>query len=181
MTVKEPPVPEMKPIFVMDIDGVLNPDDRQAPGYTLVVNKRAGNHYGRFAQMHKAHIKLFDHIREYHDADFAWATSWVHFPEMLEWYESELGFSAGEVARIDVPRESGDRFGYSYKYNAICEFIGDRPAIWMDDVWGGKEAGWAEHRTKEDGIRTAFIPVESRIGLSRTQIKAILQWLHWRE
>ncbi len=52
----------------------------------------------------------------------------------------------------------------------------DRPAFWIDDLFGGKDEIWAEDRT-ERGVPTSVRRITSPVGLTRADIDAALVWL----
>lgn len=181
MTRKKKPVeieieqPPAKQVFVMDIRGVFNPLER-SPGYKSAIYTGHGEHHGRFFLINPDHIRFLDEIRKNELADFAWASTWVHFPEMLSWYEEELGFEKNTVERIGVPAFEGHKFGVTYKFHDVARHVSGRAAIWVDDVWGGREPRWARERT-DRGLRTSVVATMPYVGLDRRNMGTILGWL----
>ncbi|MCK2240055.1 MULTISPECIES: HAD domain-containing protein [unclassified Crossiella] len=106
------------------------------------------------------------------DIDIAWATSWGH--RASEWIAPRLELPALPV--IEVPNQAPG-FGWSAKLGPIRRWIDRRPLVWIDDVYGGKEHGWAEDRRDEEGIPTLLIETDPGRGLQREHIDAILSWL----
>jgi hypothetical protein len=161
------------PYLILGINGVLNPAQRN-PGFDstpfrTVATQREYVHYS------KHHQEFLKFIADNKMAELVWATSWCHDPQALDWFEKLMGLESLPV--IDVPLHDPPAGNFSLKLNPIIAYIGDRPAIWVEDCVGGRELRWAERRTKE-GIRTAVVPLNEWTGLSREGMSAVLGWLH---
>lgn len=107
-----------------------------------------------------------------HGAELVWATSWG--VRAADWIAPRLGLPSMPV--IDVPNY-GPAFGWSAKIGPIREWVVDRPLAWLDDQFGGKEFGWAEDRSDEDGIPTLIEAVEAGEGLRRRHLDEVIRWL----
>lgn len=105
-------------------------------------------------------------------AELVWATSWG--PRAADWIALRLGLP--DMPVLEVP-DGGPRFGWSAKLDPIVRWVGDRPLAWLDDVFGGKEFGWADDRCAGHGLPTLLIEVDPSRGLQRTHIDELVTWL----
>jgi hypothetical protein len=164
----------VKPYLLMDVDGVLNPNG-PAKGFRVVGYDGPGS-LGGCVRINDSHIPwlagLLPHV------EFVWCTSWSTSPEALRWLAGQLRLPE-DLPCIDVGR-GGVAWGYTLKYGPVREFIGDRPAVWIDDVFGGKEWGWSEDRTAA-GIPTLIEEVDPWRGLDDIGMGRVLAWLKEQE
>lgn len=170
-------VTETAPVVVWDVDRVLVPDvptsahhahryDGPGPLGTPVsgdvyLNPEHGTWIVELTKAGAAH---------------AWATSWGQIA--ADWIAPRLGVpAAANWPVIDVGTYSSIDWGWTSKARPVQEFLGpDRPAYWIDDLFGGKEQGWAEERSAR-GVPTVIRRIDSPAGLTRADIDAALIWL----
>ncbi|WP_188187517.1 hypothetical protein [Nonomuraea sp. SYSU D8015] len=166
----------MKPYLVMDVDGVFNPISDDAPdGYER--RMYSGPERSGFAWVNPAHADWLAEVLPRVEA--VWATSWRTEPSALAWMARQLGLPE-DLPQIEVGRYGGTGFGYTAKFGPVTKFIGDRPTIWIDDVFGGKDYIWAEDRTAS-GIPTLLEDPRPYKGLDDIGMGRVLAWLAEQE
>ncbi|TMR10969.1 hypothetical protein ETD86_37265 [Nonomuraea turkmeniaca] len=107
------------------------------------------------------------------DVEIAWATSWHQTANAL----LARAYDLPDLPVMNVgPYDSDTRFGCSLKSGAILEHVGDRPLVWVDNVFGGKDSGWGEDRTAA-GSPTLLIHVDASVALVKSQMDAVTRWL----
>lgn len=152
-----------KPLFYMDIDGVLNPfTTRKIEGYSSF-ECHAG-----YIIANKSHIDWINANRD--NFDFVWATSWElqankHFAPAvgLEPFSETILFGKEHpyLEFHELYPNDEIRFGlvlngsFGHKIKWIAAHAGDRPFIFCDDLIVPREEEWAKERTK-NGIPTLF-------------------------
>ncbi|MEU8310448.1 HAD domain-containing protein [Actinomadura sp. NPDC048955] len=170
------PHPSCRPVLLLDVDGVLNPhlepDAAAAAGYrrhtfTLTPYQRRispwlNPQHGQWLRELAEHLQL------------VWCTSWEH--AAAQHIAPVLGLP--EMAVVEVGPMGGAVFdGRSAKADAVNCWLGNRPAVWLDDVHGVGDHQWARDRN-EDCDPTLLVTVNPTQGFIRPHVDVILQWLH---
>ncbi len=147
----------MRPLLLLDVDGVLNPlGVREAPGFTP---HRVG---GMRVLLSTNHGRW---LRELADAfDLAWATSWERDADLI-------------AERIGIPRglpaiEFTDQSEWTVKLPDVVRYVGDRAVAWVDDQLGPEVRAWAESRA----VPTLLVETDSRVGLTSAHIERLRTW-----
>lgn len=161
-----------KPYLLLDIDGTLNASGGANYGYVKVPYDAETN---QWAWMHLDHGAWLAALAA--RVDIVWATSWHVDPDALAWYAAVQGLPT-DLPVIEVGQVSGVRWGHTLKFNAVGRFLNDnrRPAIWLDDIFGGKDWGWAEDRT-DDGVPTLLVQANPFTGWTADQYAEMTTWL----
>ena len=151
----------MRPIILLDLDGVLNPFAAATcpDGYQERVLFE-GEGPERYAVAHGAWITELAAAGE-----LWWATGWGHHAN--ERYLPLLGVEPLPfVVFPPVPFEP------ELKVPAVAELVRDRPAAWIDD--NHPEAGrcWAAERE----ARTLLVDIDPAVGWTRTDVDRVLEW-----
>lgn len=123
-----------RPYLLIDVDGVLNPfgavvvpdgfSRHELMGYEVWLSSRHGSWLNRLATWF----------------DLAWATTWEHHASAL--IAPQLGLPE-DLPVIEFHRGSAYQ---TWKLPAVEEFVGDRPAAWIDDDLWTDAFTWAERR-----------------------------------
>ncbi|MFI6512876.1 HAD domain-containing protein [Streptosporangium sp. NPDC050855] len=165
----------MKPYLVMDVDGVINPTAEEPRGYRRVAYP--GSEQDGYVWVNDDHVRWLAEVLP--RVELVWATSWSTEMWALRWLAKELGLPE-DLPCIDVGKYGGVTFGRTAKIGPVEKYIGDRPTVWIDDVFGGKDWGWALDRT-EEGIPTLLINPPSHLGLGFIDMGRVLAWLDEQE
>ena len=150
----------MKPLLLIDVDGVLNPD------LTNSQARRAG-----FVRRHALGYALWvstahgDWLRGMRDLyELVWATTWM---DRANLYISPLvGLPHLPVIEFDFDADGPT------KIPGILRYVGDRPFAWLDD-----EVSTGQERLLDASHdRHLLIRVDSRTGLLPEHIAAAREW-----
>jgi hypothetical protein len=151
---------DVRPLALIDVDGVLNPYGTPAcpPGYV---------EYEMFpnedpVRVHAGHgaLKLAEL------ADLTWAPSWDDDANRL--LVPLLGLPALPVIRCSQPA-----FNHYDKFPAISRGVGQRPAVWFDDLHSVQAVDWARRRSPA----TRLIHVNPAIGLTCADVDNAIEFL----
>lgn len=180
-----------KPLFLLDIDGVLNLFDARIPTGKhwfdtkgrMHAETRVPDHlreaivHGYSLVLHPEHPDMISEIEELFEP--VWATMW----QELAWMAGlEMGFGV-DWDYIDFDsfytaeqhaerRRTGVGVG-PYKQPGIEAILGDRPGVWVDDDMTPAQILWAQRRT-EAGIPTLFIQPDPEFGMTWEHVDEIL-------
>lgn len=159
----------MRPLLLLDVDGVLNPAGRPTPdfrryrctvadvAYTVHLNPRHGTRLMELA------------LRT--GAELAWATTWEQYAN--EWIAPRLGLPSLPV--ITMGPDAGSRCGEMVKTRYVAEYVGRRPFVWFDDqVYREDEEYLRVHRGLDDFL---LVHVPATVGLTSRHLDAALRWL----
>lgn len=94
--------------------------------------------------------------------ELVWATTWAHSANESMSPILELG----QLAVIEFDRGTGD----IWKLPSVQEFIGNRPAAWIDDDLYLDADEWADERDKP----TLLIRTSSSVGLTKEHVDQLL-------
>lgn len=162
------------PVVLWDVDDVLNVATEAHVGHTYDGPGPTGTPVTGTVYLNTAQGAWMAELTAA-GASHAWATSWGQLA--ASWIAPRLHTPAKDWPVIDVDVHDGVMFGHTRKFPEVSAFLGvDRPAFWIDDVFGGKDEIWAEDRT-ERGVPTAVRRITSPVGLTRADIDAALVWL----
>ena len=170
-----------RPLFLLDIDGVVNLFDawertgkvwwdtkgRMQQHKTAPAHLREALVQGYRLLLHPEHPEM---VAEFEDRfECVWATMW----QDRAWYAGlELGFGMDwdyidfDSYRIERPvgQMTGIGIG-NIKNPGIIDILGDRPGVWVDDDMTPAQIAWAQKRT-EAGIPTLFIQPDPEFGMT---------------
>jgi hypothetical protein len=159
----------VKPLLLIDVDGVLNPMGRAAPDfrryrctvgaevYTVHLNARHGR-------------RLLD-LALATGSELVWATTWEDHAN--EWIAPRIGLPTLPV----IPMSPGEpsEFGEMFKTRHVAEYAGRRPFVWFDDqVWAEDEEYLRVHQGLDDFL---LIHVDPRQGLTSRHLGMAHEWL----
>ncbi|GAA4933239.1 hypothetical protein HD597_009556 [Nonomuraea thailandensis] len=162
----------MKPLLLLDVDGVLNPMGRPAPDfrryrctigddvYTVHLNPRHGRRLLELALVT--------------GSELVWATTWEHHAN--DWIAPRIGLPSLPV--ITLGSSSGapaSEHGEMFKTPHVAAYAGQRPFVWFDDqVWAEDEEYLRVHQGLADFL---LIHVDPRQGLTSRHLGMAHEWL----
>ncbi|WP_235854710.1 HAD domain-containing protein [Nonomuraea aridisoli] len=159
----------MRPLILLDVDGVLNPMGRPPPEfrpyrctvdgvlYTVRLNARHGR-------------RLLD-LAASTGAELVWATTWEEHAN--DWIAPRIGLPTLPVIPMTPvePSEHGEMF----KTRHVAAYVGRRPFVWFDDqVWAQDEDYLRVHQGLDSFLLVHVDPVE---GLTRRHLGMAHEWL----
>ncbi|WP_113704512.1 HAD domain-containing protein [Nonomuraea lactucae] len=159
----------MKPLLLIDVDGVLNPFGRPEPGfrryrctlgrevYTVHLNPRHG---ARLLELALAT-----------GAELVWATTWEHHAN--EWIAPRIGLPPLPVVPMGPVQES--ELGEMFKTPHVAEYVESRPFVWFDDQVAREDEEYLRERQGLD--RFLLIPVDPVNGLTSAHLAMARDWL----
>ncbi|GAA4533123.1 MULTISPECIES: HAD domain-containing protein [Nonomuraea] len=160
----------MKPLLLLDVDGVLNPTGRPSPDfrryrctigstvYTVHLNQRHGT-------------RLMELALET-GSELVWATTWEQHAN--EWIAPRLGLPPLPVIEM-APGENGSRHGEMFKTRHVAEYVGDRPFVWFDDQVYQEDEDYL--RARQGLGEFLLVHVPGRVGLTSRHLAAAREWL----
>ncbi|MFW6695874.1 HAD domain-containing protein [Streptomyces sp. MAR4 CNX-425] len=104
----------------------------------------------------------------------AWCTSWRQDATNL--IGPLLGLPA--LPYVDLPRPqitTSHPNGYLWKRDHVDAWLGDAPAVWIDDDLTPLDHAWAAERTAR-GTATLFVQPEPRLGLQPEHLTEATRW-----
>lgn len=147
----------MKPVLLVDVDGVLAPFDYDHPE----CEKRQTSPWGSINLL----IPAGSYLRELAVFfDLAWGTWWEDRANSI--LAPFLGIPALPVCNF-----SDGQFwtNETVKLPSIKAFVGDRPAAWIDDDMGEDVFAWAEERNAM-GIPTLVVKTDPYVGITEYHV-----------
>ncbi len=151
----------MKPLLLVDVDGVLNPFPDCPHGFTEYDFFPEDDEPVRLAEAHA--IWLRELARAY---EIAWASGWGDDANRI----LSPFFGLERLPLVPLPPVP---FGPREKLLAIAAFAGDRPLAWIDDMLADDARRWAAERR----IPTLLIQVDPAVGLTRADVDRLLAWV----
>jgi hypothetical protein len=150
----------VKPLLLLDVDGVLNPFPGCPDGYVEYDLFPEDEEPVRLARVHG---EWLSELAEVFDA--VWASGW--------------GAEANRVLcpffglpELPVIRFTAIPFEPREKVPPVASFAADRPAAWVDDNVTPEARAWAAARRPP----TLLVEVESAVGLTRPAVDELLAW-----
>ncbi|MBN6034083.1 HAD domain-containing protein [Amycolatopsis sp. 195334CR] len=167
-----------RPLIAVDVDGVLAPDldERAVPAGYRPHRYRGPNSIGDPMEaqvyLNPEHGRWLRALAD-RGAELVWATTWRE--RAAEFIAPRVGLPA-DMPVIEVGAHTGIGFGHSLKHPAVTAFAANRPLAWIDDHFGGKDAGWAADRTAA-GTPTLLLQIPGARGLGTAHIEILHLWI----
>lgn len=160
----------MKPLVLLDVDGVLNPtghpptlDFRRyqctvdGHAYTVHLNPRHGPRLLELA------------LRT--GAELVWATTWEEHAN--EWIAPRLGLPRLPV--VALGRDRSSEHGEMFKTRYVADHVGRRPFVWFDDqVYQEDDDYLRAHQGLTDFL---LVHVPAARGLTSEHLARASEWL----
>lgn len=149
----------MKPLVLLDVDGVVIPHGRVDAGSLIYPGIGTDAEQVRFAPELPGWLGRLGESFE-----LAWATSWGLAAN------EELSPLLGLPQLRTILFENEVPPGADLKLPAIKRFVGDRPFAWIDDVIGNDAHAWVEARK----IPALLVQTSADRGLGRDHVEELL-------
>ncbi|MBB5075368.1 HAD domain-containing protein [Nonomuraea endophytica] len=159
----------MKPLVLVDIDGVLNPLGRPSADFRRYRCVLEGETYT--VHLNPRHGIWLLELAVRAGAELVWATTWEHHAN--EWIAPRLGLPALPVIRVaqDRPSEVGEMF----KTPHVAEYVRGRPFVWFDDLlFSADERYLRDHPDVGDFF---LVQIDPKTGLTRQHFDLATEWL----
>lgn len=148
----------MKPLLLLDVDGVLNPlGVRDAPGFD---EHRTG---GVRVLLNPDHGRWLSGLSDAYD--LTWATSWERDADLIA---ELIGLPLG-LPVITFSNQSE----WTVKLPDVVRHAGDRRLAWVDDQLGPDVHAWAASRS----VPTLLVETDSRVGLAPEHVERLRAWV----
>lgn len=154
----------MKPIMLVDIDGVCNPlsaAPRVRPEWTWRV-ERSGRNRGWVAPELGTLLRSLTAV-----ADVMWCSGWE---EDAVGYARHLQVPTWPWLPLTEPQGSAGHL----KIPSIDAHLNDRAICWFDDENASAATEWA--RTRDQRVATLFVEVDPRVGLTESEVWRAYGW-----
>ncbi|MFG1941419.1 HAD domain-containing protein [Nonomuraea sp. NPDC048826] len=161
----------MKPLLLLDVDGVLNPTGHPTPDfrryrctigssvYTVHLNQRHGP-------------RLLELALET-GAELVWATTWEQHAN--EWIAPRIGLPSLPVIGMRPDDRIGGEHGEMFKTRRVAEYVGGRPFVWFDDQVYQEDENYL--RARQGTGEFLLIHVPARQGLTSQHLAVAREWL----
>ncbi|MEU0569062.1 HAD domain-containing protein [Nonomuraea sp. NPDC005983] len=162
----------MKPLLLVDVDGVLNPMGRPTPDFRRYECNIGGHAYT--VHLNPRHGTRLLELAVQTGSELVWATTWEEHAN--EWIAPRLGLPALQVVPMGPfePSGRGEMFKTPY-VAAYAAALGRRPFVWFDDqVWLEDEEYLRGHQGLDDFL---LVHVDPRHGLTSEHLARAREWL----
>lgn len=153
---------DRKPLFLIDVDGVLNPfaarvcpqgfSEHRLAGFRVWLSTRHGEWLKALAA----------------DFDLVWATTWEQQANDL------IGPAIGLTERLPVISMAKVGPGPTWKLPAVEVYVGSRPFAWLEDDLFNDARSWAKDR----GHPTLLLATDPGVGFTRAQFERAQRFAH---
>jgi hypothetical protein len=161
----------VRPLLLLDIDGVLNPWAAAAcpPGY-VAHRFRAGWRRRRQAWLRPEHGPELLGLAERTGAELAWATSWAHDANTM--VGAALGLPTLRVVEFAGPHSDT---GPEWKFLAVARFAYERPLAWLDDDFELRPVAKARFLDRREPP-TLLVATDPAIGVTGHDLGVVERW-----
>jgi hypothetical protein len=159
----------VKPLVLLDVDGVLNPTGRVTPDFRRYQCTVDG--YDYTVHLNPRHGSRLMELALRTGAELAWATTWEEHAN--EWIAPRLGLPALPVVALGRDRDS--EHGEMFKTRYVAEYVGRRPFVWFDDqVYQEDDAYLRAYQGLDDFLLVHVPPAR---GLTSEHLARAREWL----
>ncbi|MCK2214852.1 HAD domain-containing protein [Actinomadura sp. ATCC 31491] len=161
----------MKPLLLLDVDGVLNPIGRPAPGYRQFRCLIDDETY--VVHLDPRHGPRLLGLAAATGAELVWATTWEHHAN--DWIAPRIGLPSLPVIGVNAAAGPVSEHGEMFKTPHVAAYAGRRPFVWFDDqVWAEDEEYLRVHQGLGDFL---LVHVDPARGLTSRHLGMAHEWL----
>ena len=151
---------ELRPLLLLDVDGVLNPYPECPEGYSEYEFFPDDDEPVRLAQVHGDWLRELDSY-----FTMVWATGWGADANRLLC----PFYGLPELPMIPLPQ---GKYEPSVKVKRIEDYVGKRATAWVDDVVTEEFRRWVVDRP----YPTLLVEVDHEVGLTRDAVDQLIAW-----
>lgn len=159
----------MKPLLLIDVDGVLNPFGGGEPGFRRYRCTLGSEVYT--VHLNAGHGARLLELALVTGAELAWATTWEHHAN--EWIAPRIGLP--ELPVVPMGPTRGSEAGEMVKTPYVAAFAEGRPFVWFDDQLRQEDEEYLRERQGLD--RFLLVPVDPICGLTGAHLAMARDWL----
>jgi hypothetical protein len=162
-----------RPLVMVDIDGVLNPQKNQAErGFTPY---RLTGEDDLLVWLHRDHGRMLNELDREGQVELRWGTTWNQAANRT------VGPAIGldrewDVLPIDRAMAGPVAFGTNWKAVSIQAGAEGRAFAWMDDFLTESDKHWAEDRVMDQGLPTLLLRIDPDVGMQAGHLQQIRDW-----
>ncbi|WP_043626171.1 HAD domain-containing protein [Nonomuraea candida] len=159
---------DLRPLILLDVDGVLNPWHRQGPSWLSVDAVCDGVTYP--VLLNPEHGPMLLRLARETGAELVWATTWQDDANRA------IGPLIGlpELPVIPVGSGAGALLVHP-KTPPVADWVNRRPFVWFDDGLGRADRLYL--KTHENVDRFRIIDIGPRKGLTERHLRQAADWL----
>lgn len=168
----------MKPLLLVDVDGVLNPNEakptRRPAGYETYYKSYYDGFRGKQSRMrvwlNKEHGPMLTEWAAAKGFELAWCTTWGE--EANSWIAPKIGLAASwPVIQFDPFELSSIQ---AWKFPAVERFAEDRDLVWLDDDFKYfRHLRDGFHLRRSRYANTAMWQIDPKVGLLEKDLESI--------
>lgn len=159
-----------RPLLIVDIDGVLNPDmprDNPEPPWITFVAQWSGY----VVALNPEHGKELLAIAERTGCELVWGTTWEEHAN--DEVASRLGLPALPVVHVTTPPEVLDSW-VIWKSGHIAKYAAGRPFVWLDDHPSELDSRYLAANGAPDHL---IVQIDPETGLEDHHLRQAEEWL----
>ncbi|MGI5268731.1 HAD domain-containing protein [Nonomuraea sp. CA-218870] len=161
----------MKPLLLLDVDGVLNPTGRPTPDFRRYRCTVDGTAYT--VHLNQRHGARLLELALAAGAELVWATTWEHHAN--DWIAPRLGLPSLPVIAMGRDDRAVSRHGEMFKTRRVADYVGDRPFVWFDDQVYQEDENYL--RARQGLGEFLLIHVPGEVGLTSRHLDVAREWL----
>lgn len=168
----------MKPLLLVDVDGVLNPNEakptQRPDGYDTYYKSYYDEYRGKQGKLrvwlNKEHGPMLTEWARFRGFELAWCTTWG--AEANSWIAPKIGLTEEWPVVHFYPSELRTQF--TWKFLGVERFAQDRDLVWLDDDFRYFRAARDKfHLQRSRYANTTMWQIDPRVGLTKTDLDDI--------